>query len=303
MALTHTKESRMKKVFLTVLFMTSSLFASLNIDTTYSTLGAVAKKIGGENVHVVVLGSSKYDPHFIVPKPSLLSKLRRADLLIINGGGLELGWLPPLIKRANNNRIRVGGAGFLDMSHFIQMINKPASVSRAFGDVHAQGNPHYFTDPHQVLIMAKVIAKKLEQIDSAHATEYKNNLEKFLSQWNSYLKKYDAKMAECKVKKVVQYHALYNYFLRRYNITSIGNIEPLPGVAPSSKHTFELINAMKANSVKKILQDVYHEKRTANFIAKKTGASVVVLPHDVGAIKGSDTLEDFYNIIAHKICK
>ena len=281
----------------------SSLFASLNVDTSYATMGAVAKEIGGDNVHVVVLGSSRYDPHFIVPKPSLLSKLRRADLLIINGGGLELGWLPPLIKSANNGKIQAGARGFLDMSRFIKMIDKPASVSRAFGDVHAQGNPHYSTDPHQVAIMAKVIEKKLSQIDPQHAVIYKQNLEKFLSKWNAYLKKYDAKMAMCTTKKVVQYHELYNYFLRRYNITSIGNIEPLPGIAPSSKHTLELINAIKENGVKKILQDVYHEKRTAKFIAAKTGASVAVIPHEVGAVDGSDTLEDFYNMIAKRICK
>ena len=285
------------------LFAASSLFATLNVDTTYATLGAVAKKIGGENVRVVVLGSSKYDPHFIVPKPSLLSKLRRADLLIINGAGLELGWLPPLIKSANNGKIQVGAAGFLDMSHFIKMIDKPSSVSRAFGDIHAQGNPHYSTDPHQIITMAKVIAKKLAQIDPQHAEIYQKNLENFLTQWKSYLKNYDAKMAECKTKKVVQYHELYNYFLRRYNITSIGNIEPLPGIAPSSKHTIELINAIKANGVKKILQDVYHEKRTAKFIAAKTGASVAVIPHDVGSLKGSGNLEDFYNMIAQRICK
>ncbi|QOP45931.1 metal ABC transporter substrate-binding protein [Sulfurimonas paralvinellae] len=293
----------MKKIFLTILLTAGSLFAEINVDATYATMGAIAKRIGGDNVHVVVLGSSKYDPHFIVPKPSLLAKLRRADLLIINGGGLELGWLPPLIKSANNGKIQVGAQGFLDMSHFIKMIDKPASVSRAFGDIHAQGNPHYSTDPHQVSIMAKAIAKKLSQIDPAHANEYQQNLEQFLAKWNAYLTNYDNKMAACKVKKIVQYHELYNYFLRRYDITNIGNIEPLPGIAPSSKHTLELINAMKANGVKKILQDVYHEKRTAKFIAAKTGATVSVIPHEVGAVKGSDTLENFYNTIAQRICK
>jgi len=110
-------------------------------------------------------------------------------------------------------------------------------------------------------------------------------------------------MAQCKTKKVVQYHDLYNYFLKRYGIESIGNIEPLPGIAPSSKHTIELINRIKQNGVKKILQDVYHEKKTAKFIAAKTGAEVVVIPHDVGAVKGSETLEDFYNTIAERLCK
>jgi zinc/manganese transport system substrate-binding protein len=292
----------MKKILLLTLLTVNIVFASMKIDTTYGILGAVTQKIGGDLVSVTVLGNPKYDPHFIVPKPSLISKLRRADLLIINGGGLELGWLPPLIKSANNAKIQPGSIGFLDMSHFIDMIDKPASVSRAFGDIHAQGNPHYFTDPYTVLTMAKVIAKKLEFLDPKNAKTYKKNLKAFLEMWNSYLEKYDAKMAECKYKKVVEYHELYNYFLKRYGFTSYGNIEPLPGIAPSPRHTMELINTIKENGVKKIMQDVYHEKKTAKFVASKTGAKVVIIPHDLGAVKASDTLEDFYNTIANRLC-
>ncbi len=296
------REKKMKKILWASLVLASSLFATLKIDTTYATLGAVTQEVGADLVEVHVLGSSKYDPHFIVPKPSLLSKLRRADLLIINGGGLEVGWLPPLIRSANNRKIQPGAEGFLDMSHFIKMIDKPTSVSRAFGDIHAQGNPHYVTDPHQVLVMAKVIAKKLAQIDPSHAQSYQHNLEKFLKKWEAYLKKFDLKMSQCTTKKVLQYHELYNYFLKRYGIVSVGNIEPLPGITPSSKHTLELIGTVKENGVKKILQDVYHDKKAAEFIAAKTGAKVVVVPHDVGSVKAADTLEDFYNTIAKSIC-
>jgi len=293
----------MKKILFLTIFMTSFAFASLTVDTTYSTIAAITHKVGGDLVEVTVLGSSKYDPHFIVPKPSLLSKLRRADLLIMNGGGLELGWLPPLIKSANNPNIQAGAKGFLDVSHFINMIDVPTSVSRAFGDVHAQGNPHYSTDPHNVLDMAKAIAQKLAALDPQHATTYQNNLDSFLKEWTAYLKIYDENMATCSDKKVVQYHELYNYFLKRYGFTSYGNIEPLPGIAPSSKHTIELINTMKKNGVKTILQDVYHEKKTAKFIASKAGANVEIIPHDVGAVKGSDRLKDFYNTISKQICK
>ncbi len=292
----------MKKIALLTVLLTTLAFARVNVDTTYSTLGAVAKKIGGDNVKVVVLGSAKYDPHFIVPKPSLLSKLRRADLLIINGGGLELGWLPPLLRNANNAKIRNGAKGFLDMSHFVPMIDVPTSVSRAFGDVHAQGNPHYSTDPHNVLIMAEAIAKKLAQIDPAHETEYEKNLADFTKEWQAYLTKYDVNMQMCQTKKVVQYHELFNYFLKRYNIKSYGNIEPLPGIAPSSKHTIALIKMMRENGVKTIIQDVYHERKTAKFIASKTGARVAIIPHDLGA-DGSKTLQEFYNKIANRICK
>ena len=293
----------MKKIILLTTLLTTMLFASLRVDTTYSTMGKITQKIGGDLVSVTVLGSSKYDPHFIVPKPSLISKLRRADLLIMNGGGLELGWLPPLLRAANNGKIQNGAKGFLDMSHYVNMIDVPSSVSRAFGDVHAQGNPHFSVDPHVVLVMAKAIKQKLSELDPSNTAVYQNNYDTFSKKWTKYLEKYDASMKNCKGKKVVQYHELYNYFLKRYEIESIANIEPLPGIAPSSKHTIQLIMLMKQNHIKTILQDVYHERKTAAFIAEKTGAKVAVIPHDVNAVQGSETLESFYNTIAERVCK
>ncbi len=291
----------MKKLLLILLVAVAS-FASVNVVSTYSTMGAVAKAIGGDKVSVKVLGSSKYDPHFIVPKPSLLTKLRRADLLIMNGAGLELGWLPPLLRNANNPKIQNGAKGLLDMSHYVTLVDVPKSVSRAFGDIHAQGNPHYSTDPYKVIDMAKAIASKLKEIDPENANFYQQNLTNFLSDWKSYLNQLDNKMQSCRDKKVVQYHELFNYFLYRYNFKIYGTIEPLPGIAPSSKHTLKLINIMKENGVKKILQDVYHEKNTAKFIADKTGAKVEIIPHDLGA-DGSKTLKEFYNNIASRTCQ
>jgi len=292
----------MKKIFLLTVLLTMSVFASLRVDATYATMGAVAQKVGGDLVDVQVLGSSKYDPHFIVPKPSLIAKLRRADLLIMNGGGLELGWLPPLLRAANNPAIRNGAKGLLDMSHYVPMIDVPTSVSRAFGDVHAQGNPHFSSDPHVVLIMAKAIKEKLIELDAEHTTIYTKNYDTFISAWKAYLVNFDASMTTCKGKKVVQYHELFNYFLERYGIKIYGTIEPLPGIAPSSKHTIQLINTIDKNGVKTILQDVYHERKTAQFIAGKTGAKVAIIPHDLGA-DGSKTLQAFYNTIASRICQ
>jgi len=292
----------MKKIFLLTVLLTISAFASLRVDATYSTMGAVAEKIGGDLVDVTVLGSSKYDPHFIVPKPSLIAKLRRADLLIMNGAGLELGWLPPLLKAAHNPAIRNGAKGLLDMSHYIPMIDVPTSVSRAFGDVHAQGNPHFSTDPHVVPVMAKAIKEKLIQLDPDHEATYTKNYDTFTRSWDTYLNELDARMLTCKGKKVVQYHELFNYFLKRYSIKTYGTLEPLPGIAPSSKHTLQLINTMDKNGINTILQDVYHEKKTAQFIAAKTGAKVAIIPHDLGA-DGSQTLQEFYNKIASRICQ
>ena len=292
----------MKKILLLILLLNLSAFAKTHVVVAYPYLGKIVQAIGGDAVHVKVLASAKFDPHFVIPKPSLIPAIAKADLLIANGAGLEIGWLPPLLKSANNPKVRVGTQGFVDISRAIRLINVPKSVSRSLGDIHPEGNPHFDTDPHTVLPMASLIAKKLIEVDPAHQADYASNLSNFKTQWHSYLQTFDATMKSCKGKKVIQYHELYNYLLKRYGIVSIANIEPLPGIAPSSKHTIELIQKMKKAHITTILQDPYHEKKTAKFIAAKTGAKVVILPHDVGAVSGTGSLKDFYNTIAKRLC-
>ncbi len=292
----------MKPLFLLLLLIPAVLSAAVEVAAAYPYLGAVAKAVGQDRVHVTVLGSAKYDPHFVVPKPSLIRVLNKADLLVINGGGLEIGWLPPLIRRANNARINPGAPGFCDASQVIDLIDKPAAVSRAYGDVHPEGNPHFNTDPHNIVPVAMLVARKLAQIDPEHAAFYADNLKRFRARWKAFLKTFDASMRQCRGMKVVQYHALYNYLLDRYGIVDAGTIEPLPGIAPSSRHTLQLISKMRSESISTLLQDPYHERKTARFIAAKTGARVVVLPHDLGAVPQTDSLEDFYTVIAKRLC-
>lgn len=292
----------MKKILLLTLILSASLFARISVVATYPYLGKLIEAVGGEHVKVKVLASAKFDPHFIIPKPSLIPAIARADILVANGAGLEIGWLPPLLKRANNPKVRIGADGFVDVSRAVHLIDKPKAISRAYGDVHPEGNPHFDTDPHNLLPIAVYIAKKLSAIDSTHAQTYAQNLSHFQAAWKHYLKTFDATMKPCRGKKVVQYHELFNYLLKRYGIRSVANIEPLPGIAPSSKHTMELIMKMKREHIGTILQDPYHEKKTATFIASKTGARVVILPHDVGALKGTESLEAFYNTIAERLC-
>ena len=293
----------MKKILFIFLTFTALVSAKVNVITTYPYLAETVKAVGGNLVRVKALASARMDPHFIVPKPSLIPQLSRADMLVINGAGLEIGWLPPLLKRAHNPKIRPGNIGFVDASQVIDLLDKPTAVSRAYGDVHPEGNPHYALDPHNIVRIAKLVAYKLETIDPANRSTYEANLEKFLERWNAFLKTFDEKMCRCKGMKVVQYHELYNYLLKRYGIVSVGTIEPLPGIAPSSKHTIELIQRIGKEGIGMILQDLYHEKRTARFIAAKTGAKVVVLPHDVGAVEGTETLERLYETIAKRLCR
>ena len=292
----------MKKTLLLILLLNLSAFAKTHVVVAYPYLAKIVQAVGGDNVHIKVLASSKFDPHFVIPKPSLIPAIARADMLVANGAGLETGWLPPLIRSANNPKVHVDTQGFVDVSRVIRMMDIPKSVSRSHGDIHPEGNPHFATDPHNILPIAKLIGKKLSTLDAEHAQVYAQNLQKFTALWKQYLKQFDAKMRSCKGKKVIQYHELYNYLLTRYSIDYVANIEPLPGISPSSKHTVELIRKMKKEHITTILQDPYHEKKTAKFIAAKTGAKVIVLPHDVGAVSGTSSLQDFYNTIAKRLC-
>jgi len=293
----------MKKTILLSLLLTSSIFAKLNVATTYNYLGEVTKAIGGDLVKVDVLASPKLDPHFITPKPSLIGKLRREDLLIMNGGQLEIGWLPPLLRSANNSKIKNGTQGFLDVSGAVTLMDKPQNVSRSNGDVHPDGNPHFALNIENIVPIAELISMKLAQVDPSHADKYNKNFEAFKSKMDALATKLKEQYSSCQGKKVVQYHELFNYAMDEYGVNKVGNIEPLPGISPSSKHTLELINLMKEQKVTTILQDVYHEKKTAQFIASKTGATVKIVPHDVGAVEGTETLESFYETIARELCQ
>lgn len=291
----------MKKLLLLTLLSISTLFAEVNVVVSFPYIAALTKAVGGSHVDVETLAKGSWDPHFVVPRPSLIQKVSRAELIIINGAQLEIGWMPPLIRKSHNARIQPGSKGFLDLSQSVELINKPTSVSRSGGDVHPSGNPHFSTDPFVMPQLAESIAQRLTQLDGEHAQAYADNLSAFMRQWEANLARWQAEMAPLKGAKVVQYHELFNYFLKRFEMASIGNIEPLPGINPSSRHTMELIGQIKAQKIKLILQDVYHNPKTAEFIAEKTGAKVVTLPHDVDATHAADTLTKLYDTMIAEV--
>lgn len=292
----------MKILFLLVLTL-STVFAKLQVAVAYPYIEQLTYEIAKDRVDITLLSRGAWDPHFVVPKPSLIAGLRNADLLIVNGASLEIGWLPPLVNNANNAKIRPNAKGYLDLSAYVKLQDIPKSVNRSMGHVHAEGNPHFALDPHNITQLAVVIMIKLSLLDEENKDFYQKNFEVFETHWKKKLKLYEKKMQKCKGMKVLQYHELFNYFLRRYGIISLDNLEPLPGISPSTRHTLELVNTIAKNNVKYILQDVYHEHKTASFIAKKTDAKVIVLPHDVGALRSVKTLDDFYDTLVDKLCK
>ena len=290
------------RIILLFLVAFSVTFAKLNVSVAYPYIEQLTKTIAQDKVKISLLSRGDWDPHFVVPKPSLVSKLRDTDVLILNGASLEMGWLPPLIERSHNTNIQKGSNGYLDLSEYVKLQDIPTSVDRSMGHVHEEGNPHFALDPHNMIPLAEVIMLTLALHDEANYGFYKKNYESFKAHWQQKLKSYDVKMKKCRGIKVVQYHELYNYFLRRYDIVSIDNLEPLPGIKPNSKHALKLINEIKEQDIKLILQDVYHEHKTAKFIGQKTGAKVVELPHDVDAVKGTQSLERFFDTLVSRVC-
>lgn len=292
----------MLRMFFALLFAVAFSFAQLKVVATYPWMGELVKEVGKDKVSVYVIAKGSEDPHFVVPKPSHIAKLRDADLLIMQGASLEVGFLPPLLQQSNNPKIQPGREGFLDLSQFVQIIEKPVSVSRAMGDVHPEGNPHYQLDPHNIPILAKAIKGKLCKLDGKNCAYYEKNLKDFLARWEESLRRWDSQLASLKGIKVVQYHKLYDYLLRRYGMEPLATLEPLPGIPPTAKHTEEVIKAIQGASAKVcILQDVYHERRTAQYVSSKTGAKVVVLPHDVGAVKEAKDLYSLFDQIVWRL--
>jgi zinc/manganese transport system substrate-binding protein len=287
------------RVLAALLLLFSISLAKLKVVATYPWIGELVKEVGKDRVSLYVIAKGTEDPHFVVPKPSHIAKMRDADLLIVQGASLEEGFLPPLLQQSNNPKIQPGRQGYLDLSQFVELIEKPVNISRAMGDVHPEGNPHYQLDPHNIPPLARAIAERLCQLDSPNCAHYRGNLEDFLKRWNARLTEWDRGFAKLKGIKVIQYHKLYDYLLQRYGMVLVGTLEPLPGIPPTGKHIEGLIS--QAQGVKFILQDVYHEKRTAQFVAQRLNAKVVILPHEVGAVPEAKDLFSLFDEILRRL--
>lgn len=285
------------RYILLILLTKLTLLANLNIAVSYPYIGAIVKTIGAENVDTTVLAEGSWDPHFIIPRPSLISKVRNADGLIINGGQLEIGWLPPLIKRAANPKTNINAKTFLNLSNYITLINKPINVSRSGGDLHPGGNPHFHLDPNNILILANVIKQYLSSIDSKNSEVYEKNYLAFSKEWKIKLAEWSKKMSSKKGTKIIQFHNLSAYFVKAYSLINIGTIEPLPGVPPSSKHTLDLIELIKEDKPACIFHDVYHSTKTAKYISSKTGIKIILMPHDIGSLNSINDLTSLFDYL------
>jgi zinc/manganese transport system substrate-binding protein len=271
----------------------------LNVVTSTTDLAAFAREVGGDKINVDSIAKGYQDPHFVEAKPSFLLKLRNADLLVSVGLDLEIGWLPPLITQSGNGRIQPGGSGYLDASQFAEILEIPqGKVTRAEGDVHPLGNPHYWLDPENGRRVAKGIAGKLGELDPADAAYFQQRLADFGKRLSEGEKRWDAEMAPYRGRKVVTYHRSWPNFAKHFGLEVVGYVEPRPGIPPTPSHTIDLINMMKRENVKVMLIEPYFDLRTPNSVASQTGAKVLVMTPSVGGEKGVD---DYFKLFDYDI--
>jgi zinc/manganese transport system substrate-binding protein len=279
--------------------VTAHAAGPLNVVTTTEDLAAIAREVGGDKIKAESLSRGYQDPHFVEAKPSFVLKLNKADLLIAVGRELEIGWLPPLITQSRNSRIQPGGDRYLDASLTARILEIPTGqITRAMGDVHPSGNPHYWLDPENGKRIAKAIEGKLAAItpgDGAYFAQHEEDFEKRVSDGE---KGWLAMMAPYKGTKVVTYHRSWPNFAERFGLEVIGYVEPKPGIPPSPSHTLEVIQAMKRQNVKIILVEPYFDTKTPNSIARETGAKVLVMPPSVG---GEKEITDYIKLFDYDI--
>jgi zinc/manganese transport system substrate-binding protein len=260
--------------------------AAIKVITTTEDLASLVSEVGGDRATVESLAKGYQDPHFVEAKPSFIIKLHTADLLVVVGRELELAWLPPLITQSRNAALQPGGRGYLDASLTVRILDIPTGpITRALGDVHPSGNPHYWLDPNNGRLMARAIQNKLSEMSRGDAAYFAQRYDDFDRRLAEAEKRWKAAMAPYKGLKVVTYHRSWPNFADAFGLDVIGYVEPKPGIPPSPAHTLDLQQQMKQKNVKLLLVEPYFDLKTPNAIGRSTGARVLVLPPSVGGVK------------------
>lgn len=267
----------------------TSAHAAVDVVASLPELAAITKAVGGNNVSVYSIAKPEQDYHTIEPRPSDVSRIARADLVVRSGLQLDM-WMDSLMNAAGNNKLNRGGEGYVDASADIPRIEVPAeSVTGASGDVHPDGNPHYYYDPVYAKYVARNVLKGLIRVDNKHADEYRANYKHFNADIDEHLAGWQRDLAPFQGKSVVTFHRNYNYFLRRFGIRQYGTLEPKPGIPPSAAHISQLIAQMKRDNVKGLLVEDIYPKRYPDLVARQLG-----IKYESGPVSVTSLTEEGY---------
>lgn len=261
---------------------------------------ALTQQLGGSLVDVSSATTALQDPHQIQAKPSLIARMRNADLVVCTGAELEVGWLPVLLSQSGNARVQPGQPGNFEAAPNVRMLEVPSRLDRADGDVHAAGNPHIQTDPRNIARVATALGARLAQVDPAHAAEYRQRTEAFSAQWQQAIAKWTAQAAPLKGMAVVSQHKGFAYLYDWLGLKEVAVLEPKPGVEPSAAHLQEVLATLKATPAKMVLYAAYQDPRPSEWMGRNAGIAVVKVPFTVG---GSDKAGDLFGLFDDTVAR
>ncbi|MDP2111251.1 MAG: zinc ABC transporter substrate-binding protein [Thiobacillus sp.] len=279
-------------VFL-ILWLPVYAHAALNIFACEPEWAALAKEIGGDDVRVYAATTAMQDPHRIEARPSLIAQMRRANLVVCTGADLEVGWLPVLLQNANNAAVQPGRPGYFEAARFVPLLEKPARLDRADGDVHAAGNPHLHTDPRNILRVAEALAARLAEVDPANAAAHRARGQAFAARWQAAIARWESRAAPLKNMPVAVQHKSFSYLLAWLGLREVAVLEPRPGVEPSVGHLARVAAQLQTTPAKMVLRAAYQNPRPADWLAKRTGIPALALPYSVG---GNDRAQDLFGL-------
>ena len=274
--------------------------AALNVFACEQEWAALAQELAGDKASVYSATNALQDVHKVEARPSLIARIRSADLLICSGSELEIGWLPLLLTQSGNARIQPGSAGYLEASQFVPKLEIPKVVDRALGDVHPSGNPHVHLDPRNIAKVADVLTERLVQLDPANAEAYKARASVFLERWRAALSRWEREAARLKSVPVVVYHKDMSYFINWAGMREAGSLEPKPGLPPTPAHLADLVERMKRDPAKVIVYSPYNSPRAAEFLSERTKIPSVMLPFTVG---GTEKAKDLFGLFDDTIAR
>ena len=265
-----------------VLWLPVHAQAALNVFACEPEWAALAREVGGGDVKIYSATTAMQDPHRIEARPSLIAQMRRADLVVCTGAELEIGWLPVLLREAGNAAVQPGLPGYFEAARFVALLDKPARLDRADGDVHASGNPHLHTDPRNILRVSTALATRLAELDPANAAAYRSRGQDFAARWNAAMARWQTRGAPLKGVSVAVQHASFLYLLNWLEMRTVATLEPKPGVEPSVGHLARVAAQLQVTPARMVLRAAYQSPRPADWLASRAGIPALALPYTVG---------------------
>jgi zinc/manganese transport system substrate-binding protein len=288
-------------VLMLVFLLPVSAFAELRVFSCEPEWAALAEEIGGDLVDVYSATTALQDPHYIQARPSLIAKVRRANLVICSGAQLEIGWLPALLQKANNRDVRPGSRGYMEASSFVVRLDATGNVDRAKGDIHPLGNPHVQTNPNNVAVVADVLAKRMAELDAENASIYESRYSNFLLRWHKAIADWEMKAAPLRGVRAITHHKSWVYLEHWLGVVVVGHLEAVPGLPPTATHLSNLTRKFADGGADVIVRSPYQDGKPSRWLAERTGITAIVLPLSVGGTEGAVDLFSLYDEILDRL--